>query len=114
MNIQTLNLAGQRFVVLPEVEYERLCGRAGEAVQLSEDDLPPFPKPDRKGRFLAEEYTRVSLARDIIRERRAKGLTQSQLAKLAGIRQETLSRIEAAKQKPSAGTVDAITKALAK
>ena len=55
--------------------------------------LPALPKSDANGRFPAIEYTRVSLARSLIRERTALGLTQQQLAKLAGVREETLSRL---------------------
>ena len=48
------------------------------------DVMPAIPKPDADGHFPAMEYTRISLARSIIRERTALGLTQEQLAKLAG------------------------------
>ena len=63
-------------------------------------------KPDKNGRVPALEYARISLARDLIRDRKAVGLSQQKLAALAGIRQETLSRIETGKhtapRKPSA------------
>lgn len=52
--------------------------------------------------------TFASIAREIIRDRRALGLTQAQLAKLAGIRQETLSRLESGKHKPNVRTVERI------
>ncbi len=110
---QYLEIDGRRYVLLPETDYESLCGRAGEALALDESDLPPLPKPDRKGRFPAEEYVRVSLARDIIRSRREARLTQTELARRAGIRQETLSRIESGKSKASVKTVGKIEKALA-
>ena len=54
----------------------------------------------------------VSIARDIIRQRRELGLTQAQLAKLAGIRQETLSRLESGKHKPNVRTIERIESAL--
>jgi DNA-binding XRE family transcriptional regulator len=111
---QHLEIDGKRYVLLPEAAYETLCGRAGEAIALDESDLPPLPKPDRKGRFPAEEYARVSLARDIIRSRREARLTQTELARRSGIRQETLSRIESGKSKASVRTVEKIQKALAR
>lgn len=40
------------------------------------------------------------------------GLTQTELAKLAGIRQETLSRLEFGKHKPNVRTVERIEAAL--
>ncbi len=110
MVLQTIEVAGRRFVLLPESEYERLCQEAGEAV--AEDDLPAFPKRDRNGRYPAIEYARVSLARDIIRERKALGLSQQQLASLAGVRQETLSRIERGKHTATVRTIDMLVRAI--
>jgi DNA-binding XRE family transcriptional regulator len=112
--LQRIEVAGQRFVLLPETEFDRLCSKAGESVPLTDDDLPPLPKPDEHGRFPAVEYARVSLARDIIRDRRAAGLTQQDLALLAGSRQETISRIESGKHTASHKLIDRIDKALQK
>ena len=112
--LQRIKVAGQRFVLLPEGEYERLCSRASESVPVNDDDLPPLPKPDKNGNFPAVEYARVSLARDIIRDRRAAGLTQHDLAKLAGTRQETISRIESGRYAPSVKLVDKIDRDLKK
>jgi DNA-binding XRE family transcriptional regulator len=114
IGLQRIEVAGQRFVLLPEGEYERLCSRASESVPLTDDDLPPLPKPDKHGNFPAVEYARVSLARDIIRDRRAAGLTQAELAKLAGTRQETISRIESGRYTASVKLVDRIDRALKK
>jgi DNA-binding XRE family transcriptional regulator len=57
-------------------------------------------------------FARISLARDIIRDRRAAGLTQQELAKLAGTRQETISRIENGKYTASVKLVDKIDRVL--
>lgn len=114
IGLQRIDVAGQRFVLLPEREYERLCSRASETVPLTDDDLPPLPKPDKHGNFPAVEYARISLARDIIRDRRAAGLTQEELAKLAGTRQETISRIESGKYTASTKMIDRIDRALKK
>jgi DNA-binding XRE family transcriptional regulator len=109
IGLQRLELAGKRFVVLDETEYERLCRGAREAP--AEDDLPELPKPDKAGRFPAVEFARLALARDLIRDRKGLGLSQQQLARLAGVRQETLSRLESGKQSASSRTVDKICKA---
>jgi len=106
--LQYLELEGRRFVVLPAMEYDRLCRQAGESSDLIEDDLPPLPRPDKNGRFPALQYARISLARDLIRNRKGVGLSQQQLADLAGIRQETLSRIETGKHTANPKTVDKI------
>lgn len=110
IGLQRLELAGKRFVVLEETEYDRLCREAREAPL--EDDLPELPKPDKSGRFPAVEYARIALARDLIRDRKGLGLSQQQLAKSAGVRQETISRLEAGKQSASSRTVDKICQAL--
>ena len=114
IGLQRIEVAGQRFVLLPEGEYERLCARASETIPVTDEDLPPLPKPDKHGNFPAVQYARVSLARDIIRDRRAAGLTQQQLAKLAGTRQETISRIESGKYTASVRLIDRIDRALKK
>ena len=112
IGLQRIEVAGQRFVLLPEGEYERLCSRASETVPVNDGDLPQFPKPDKHGNFPAIEYARVSLARDIIRDRRAAALTQNELAKLSGTRQETISRIESGRYTPSVKLIDRIDRAL--
>ena len=98
---------GKRMVVLEESEYERLLGKADEW-----EPLLPVPLPS--GNYPAVEYLRVSLARKIIRHRRRLGLTQSDLARRAGIRPETLNRIERGERSPSVATVEKIDRALRK
>jgi DNA-binding XRE family transcriptional regulator len=110
MTTQRIQVAGRRFVLIEEREYERLCRQAGETKDV--DGLPPLPRPDAHGRYPAIEYARVSLARDLIRDRRALGMSQQQLADLAGVRQETLSRIETGKHTATVRTIDKITNAL--
>lgn len=112
--VQQLSIDGKQYVLLPQSEYDKLRDRAGVEAELTEEGLPPLPKPDKKGRFPAEEYAKISLARDIIRGRRQSRLSQQQLADLAGIRQETLSRIETGKHKASIRTVEKIELALSR
>jgi hypothetical protein len=52
--------------------------------------VPPLPTPDKHGNFEAFAFMRASIARTLIRDRRAAGMTQTQLAKLARVRQETM------------------------
>lgn len=105
---QTIEIHGERFAMVPEKELIRLEQRAGRA----ESHLPPLPSADAKGNRPAMDYIRVSIARDIIRERRALGLTQQRLAELAGVRQETLSRLESGKHSPTIRTVEKIEQAM--
>jgi len=110
MPMQRIRVAGRRFVLVPEADYERLCREANKSVD--QGDLPPLPKPNKKGRLPAIEYARISLARDLIRERKALGLSQQGLAGLAGVRQETLSRLESGKHTATIRTVDRVSSAL--
>lgn len=71
-----------------------------------------LPKPDKNGRIPALEFARISLARDLIRNRKSVGLTQQRLADLAGIRQETLSRIENGKHTANPQTIDKIMRVI--
>ena len=112
IGLQKIEVEGRRFVLLPETEYDRLCRDAGEAVAIEDEKLPALPKPDKHGRFPALQYARISLARDLIRDRLGAGLSQQRLADLAGIRQETLSRIETGKHTASPKTVDKIMRAI--
>lgn len=100
---RTIN--GKRLVLLPEAEYTRLKQKADEWEPLLPDPLP-------NGNYPAMEYLLASLARKIIRHRRRLGLTQVELARRAGIRPETLNRIEQGKRSTSIRTVDKIDRAL--
>jgi ribosome-binding protein aMBF1 (putative translation factor) len=104
---ETMLIRGKRCVAIEEAELRRLERAAGR-----ESPLPPLPPADAKGNRPALEYIQVSIARDIIRERRSLGLSQMQLAELAGLRQETVSRIESGKHSPTVRTVDKIDRAL--
>lgn len=103
--VQTVTLAGERFVILPEAEYHRLTGDAQE---------PALPPANADGTYPALESMRVLLARDILRARRKLGLTQADLARRAGIRPETLNRIEHGQRAPSVATLEKIDRALTK
>ena len=112
MGLQRIEVAGKRFVLLEEPIYERLCRDAGQAIE-DDDVLPALPSPDANGRFPAVEYTRISLARNLIRDRKAAGLSQERLAELASVRQETISRLETGKHSASPRTIEKLDKAIA-
>jgi DNA-binding XRE family transcriptional regulator len=106
MTVKTLELAGKRWVILPEKDFRRL------AAQAADGGWPELPKADAHGRYPAVEYARASLARKIIKARRLAGLTQAELARRAGIRPETLNRIEKGKTTPDVATIAKIERAL--
>ncbi len=107
----TIELNGKRYVVIPEAEYEHLRQSAAVAGDV---DLPRLPRPDRKGNYPAVEALRVGLARKLIRRRWTVGLSQAEVARRAGIRPETLNRIEKAKVTADTGTIAKIVRALEK
>lgn len=96
---------GKRMVMVEEAEFERLLHKADEWE-------PALPDPDADGNYPAIEYSRVSLARKIIRDRRRLGLTQAELADRAGIRLESLHRLEQGRVSPTVRTIDKIDRAL--
>ncbi len=74
--------------------------------------MPPLPKPLANGNYDAVAFSRASLARKMILDRRASGLSQAELARRAGVRVETLNRIERCKLTPSVATVDKLDRAM--
>ena len=95
---------GRRYVEIPLEEYERL--------KAADVPAPPLPPPNASGNYPALETMRAMLARDILQDRCRLGLTQLQLAELAGVRVETICRIETGKHTPSVSTVEKIDAAL--
>ena len=108
MDRTNVNLGGTDYVILPRAEFERLSSLAKVA------EMPPLPGPDKDGNYPAIEYSRASLARKLIRDRAEAGLSQRELAHLAGVREETICRLETGKHTASVPTVDKIAKAIKK
>jgi DNA-binding XRE family transcriptional regulator len=106
MSVPTISLGGKSYVILERSEYEQLVTLAKAA------ELPPLPEPDAEGNYPAVEYTRASIARSLVRDRVAAGLSQKELAQRAGIRMETLCRIETGKHTPSVATLQKLDRAL--
>jgi DNA-binding XRE family transcriptional regulator len=109
MTIDTLkprhvNINGQRMLALPEAQFQELLRQA---------DLwePDMPEPDERGLYPLSVLA-VIQARDILRTRRRLGLSQAELARRAGIRPETLNRIEQGRNKPSVSTIVKVDRAL--
>ena len=75
-------------------------------------DAPLLPARDADGHYPAREALRVILARQFVRRREAAGWTQAELATRAGVRQETVSRLEGGKHAPNVRTVDKLDRAL--
>lgn len=100
-----VRVKGKAQVILDEDVYEALLRKA----DVWEPDLPAR---DSNGNYPALAALAVIQARDILRARRKLGLSQAELARRAGIRPETLNRIEQGRNKPSVPTIAKIDRAL--
>ena len=114
--LQTFRLEGREFVILEKRQYDRLTGNIpGHTATVQGDvTLPALPDKLPGGNYPAVEALRADLARDLIKRRWAAQLTQAELARRAGIRHETLNRLEKAKVTPDPATVRKIVRALEK
>lgn len=74
--------------------------------------VPPLPAPNADGNYPAAEALDAILAGQIVRRRQAAGWTQAELARQAGVREETVSRLESARHTPTIATVDKLDRAL--
>jgi DNA-binding XRE family transcriptional regulator len=104
MVINMLELEGKQFVVVPKEQFDILLEKAGV--------LPELPPADAQGYRPAVPALRAAIARKLIRRRIAAGLSQQELAKRAGIRAETLNRLESGKHAPQRETLVRIDKVL--
>jgi DNA-binding XRE family transcriptional regulator len=102
--VQTLNIRGRKFVLIPESEYRRLTKRPLA--------IPPIPAMPPDGTYPRAQAMRAMTARMIIAARKSVGLSQAALARKSGIRVETLNRLEKAKHTPDLATMIKINKAL--
>jgi len=103
--VQSVIVSGKRFVLIPARDYDRLRN-------VNADVLPPMPPVDDRGNRDAMEYGMYSIARDMVIARRNAGLSQPQLAKLAGLRTETICRVESGKHMPTVRTLQKIERAV--
>ncbi|MHB1767836.1 MAG: hypothetical protein ACYCUV_08285 [Phycisphaerae bacterium] len=92
MNVQTIEVAGQRKAILPESQYFKLLEPTG--CTRPEASLPPMPAKLPGDIYPAREYLRASIAPEIISTRRRLRLSQ------AGLAIPQLNRLERAKGKP--------------
>ena len=99
--LNRIKIEGRFFVVVPEDEYKLLVAGA-----------PPMPPRNADGTYPAVQAAEAMIARGLVRDREAVGLSQKELAKAAGIRVEVLNRAERGVTVPSTRTLMKIDKAL--
>ena len=94
---------GQKFVMVPIDAWERIAGGS----------MPALPPEDADGNMDALEFARATIARGIIRDRLALGISQAEMARRAGIQAAVLNRIEKARVVPDESTMKKIDAGLA-
>jgi len=106
MELQTITIKGESFVLIPRVEYDRLLDRDGGM------PLPALPERDKSGNVPALAFLRASIARQIVHRMNAAGISQAELARRSGVPRETLNRILKCNRTPDEATVAKIERAL--
>jgi ribosome-binding protein aMBF1 (putative translation factor) len=101
--LNTIMLNNQRFVLVPEDEYQRLTERGA----------PALPAKNSRGNFPAIAATEALIAQGLVSDRKAAKLSQRELARRAVIRVETLTRAERGAVVPDVRTLRKIDNALA-
>ncbi len=114
MRIQTIELAGNEYVLILKSQYNRLRRGKAQLDEVKEAGLPSLPEADADGTYPAVATGRAILARKIMKRRWALGWSQAKLAREAGIRPETLNRIEKCRVTADLATVNKLVAALGK
>lgn len=96
---RTMMVKGKRYVLVPAEQFRRLAARRDTAIA-------------SKGAVDALAFADATIARSIVRDREAVGLSQKELADRAGIRVEVLNRAERGVVVPSVRTLTKIEAAL--
>jgi len=96
IDCRRLELDGIRYVILRESVFDYLCRKAGVCPSRASSGAMP------EAGFVPD---RASLAEKLVRRRQATRLSQAELARRAGVRPETLNRIERGRTTPDFATV---------
>lgn len=99
--MNTVVIDRKKFVLVPVAEYRRMISMK-----------PALPDADTKGHRPAIAFAEAAIARNLVKDREAVGLTQRELARHAGIRVEILNRAERGATVPSVRTLTKIENAL--
>lgn len=101
--LNTIIIEKKKYVLVPEADYKQLV-----------KGVPSLPDKLPSGNYPALPAIEASIARNIVRDREAVGMSQKTLAEAAGIRVEILNRAERGVTVPSIRTLTKIENALVK
>src|SRR5205814_1570235 len=101
---EVITRRGKRFVLLEERVFARIVDQM--------QGMPDLPQADADGTREALPFARVSIARNIIRQRKALGWSQRELARQSGVNVETLNRIEKGRVTAETATIARLDRAL--
>lgn len=104
MTVQQIEIDGSKLVILTQAAFDALMEKAGV--------LPPLPPVDKDGNADAVAFGRAAIARRLVARRIHAGWTQKELARKAGVRLETISRLEGGKHSPTHETMTRLDEAL--
>ena len=107
MAMRRVIMKGREYVLVPRKQWESVMGKSAPA----DGKALKVPPPSQDGSY-SLEHVRISLANKMVARRKAAGLTQAQLARQAGVRVETISRLENGLHMPGVRTFDRIERAL--
>lgn len=93
---RSVELDGVRYVILRENVFELLCEKANISFECSSGD---------DACAATFNLDQPSLSQKLSQRRQASGLSQAELARRAGVRPETLNRIELGKTTPDFATM---------
>lgn len=105
MTVSHFTIDGKAYVIIERDEYQEL------KMSSYKTDFPEIPPRGKHG-YPAVQLGWATIGRDVIVKRRKAGLSLKDVARLAGIRVETLCRIEKGKHIPSIKSIDRIEAAL--
>src|SRR4051812_6712319 len=107
LEYSTVNLGGVRYAIVPEAVLAKLCRQAGVVAT-------PQPAEPAPGLNVSEAVALdgARMARRIADRRKQVGLTQAELARRAGVRVETVNRIERGHVTPDFGTIRKLVQAM--
>jgi ribosome-binding protein aMBF1 (putative translation factor) len=104
----TLTIDGRKYIAIPMDRWATIPRKVRNLI--NHENREQFRTPN--GDYKAIPALRASIARDIIRARKALGWSQRKLAGEAHIRQATLVSVESGRKTPNVRTVEKIEAAL--